>query len=78
MIKLQFLKSNNKGALPEQNQFNLSVVDRTELQINDLDLSNKRIKEEKNTARRRLNSNQPKCTDDAYRMVKWYWVKRID
>ena len=64
--KVAIFKEQNKGALPEQNQFNLSVVDRTELQINSLVYQIKRIKEEKNTARRRLNSDQPKCTNDAF------------
>lgn len=45
--KIAFFKENNKGALPEQNQFNLSVVDRTELQINDLDFQIKALKKRK-------------------------------
>ena len=37
----------NEGALPEQNQFNISIVDRTELQINDLDFQLKELKKRK-------------------------------
>jgi succinoglycan biosynthesis transport protein ExoP len=45
--KIAFFKEKNKGALPEQNQFNLSVVDRTELQINDLDFQIKELQKRK-------------------------------
>jgi len=40
--KVALFKEQNKGALPEQNQFNFSVVERTQLQIDSLDF---RIKE---------------------------------
>ena len=45
--KIAYFKESNKGALPEQNQFNLSVVDRTELQINDLDFQIKELQKRK-------------------------------
>lgn len=40
-------KEINKGALPELNQFNMSVVDRTELQINDLAFQTKELEKRK-------------------------------
>ena len=40
--KIAEFKEQNKGALPEQNQFNTSMVDRTESQINDLDFQLKK------------------------------------
>ena len=45
--KVAIFKEQNKGALPEQNQFNLSVVDRTELQINSLVYQLKELKKRK-------------------------------
>ena len=45
--KIAYFKEQNKGALPEQNQFNLSVVDRTELQINSLVYQLKELKKRK-------------------------------
>jgi polysaccharide biosynthesis transport protein len=45
--KIALFKESNKGALPEQNQFNLGVVDRTELQINDLDFQIKELQKRK-------------------------------
>jgi len=45
--KIAYFKETNKGALPQQNQFNLSVVDRTELQINDLDFQIKELQKRK-------------------------------
>ena len=40
-------KELNKGALPELNQFNMGVVDRTELQINDLSFQIKELEKRK-------------------------------
>lgn len=40
-------KERNEGALPELNQFNMSVVDRTELQINDLTFQSKELEKRK-------------------------------
>lgn len=45
--KIAGFKEQNKGALPEQNQFNISMVDRTESQINDLDFQLKELKKRK-------------------------------
>ncbi|MDG2473586.1 MAG: hypothetical protein P8M71_10815 [Pseudomonadales bacterium] len=45
--KIAEFKEQNKGALPEQNQFNTSMVDRTESQINDLDFQLKELKKRK-------------------------------
>ena len=45
--KIADFKEQNEGALPEQNQFNISIVDRTELQINDLDFQLKELKKRK-------------------------------
>ena len=45
--KIADFKEQNEGALPEQNQFNVSIVDRTELQINDLDIQLKELKKRK-------------------------------
>lgn len=45
--KVAEFKEQNEGALPAQNQFNMSVVDRTESQINDLDFQSKELKKRK-------------------------------
>ena len=45
--KNAIFKEQNKGALPEQNQFNLSVVERTELQIDSLDYRIKELQKRK-------------------------------
>ena len=45
--KIAYFKENNKGALPEQNQFNLGVVERTELQIDNLDFQIRTLKKRK-------------------------------
>ena len=45
--KIAEFKEQNEGALPEQKQFNISIVDRTELQINDLDFQLKELKKRK-------------------------------
>ena len=45
--EIALFKEENKGALPELNQFNMSVVDRTELQINDLTFQIKELEKRK-------------------------------
>ncbi len=45
--KIAEFKALNEGALPEQKQFNISIADRTELQINDLDFQLKELKKRK-------------------------------
>jgi len=45
--KVAIFKEQNKGALPEQNQFNLGVVDRTGLQIDGLTYQLKELKKRK-------------------------------
>jgi succinoglycan biosynthesis transport protein ExoP len=45
--KVAIFKELNKGALPEQNQFNLSVVERTGMQINGLTYQLKELKKRK-------------------------------
>ena len=45
--KIALFKEQHKGAMPEQNQFNLSIVDRTDLQINDLDFQIKELEKRK-------------------------------
>ena len=45
--KVANFKEQNEGALPQQNQFNLSVVERTELQIDSLDYRIKELQKRK-------------------------------
>ena len=45
--KVALFKEQNKGALPQQNQFNLSVVERTALQIDSLDYRIKELQKRK-------------------------------
>jgi uncharacterized protein involved in exopolysaccharide biosynthesis len=45
--KIANFKEQNEGALPQQNQFNLSVVERTELQIDSLDYRIKELQKRK-------------------------------
>lgn len=45
--KIADFKEKNEGALPEQKQFNISVIDRTDSQINDLDFQIKELKKRK-------------------------------
>lgn len=55
-------KEQNKGALPELNQFNLSVVDRTESTLNDLEFQLKELEKRKidvETELIRLNPTAP-------------------